>query len=275
MDGHRHARSATCRRAGTSSRARSRPSSPGDGGPFVGEARRDRRDGAAVEPRAGRPLGLRGSATGAVIAESVLLDGCRIGAGARGARRDPRRRGRGRRAGATIEAGSVIGAGARVEAGATVAPGSRDPARRGWSRRWRRERAWTRSASVDPSGQLDDVLALPDHLRDALWRVESAGLEPEQAQRADRLRDGRLGDRRGARASGDGRRAGPADADLSRLRAAARGRRPIAPCSARATRATPRRRSPASRPPRRSARAATRRPPAARSPRRRAAPASR
>ena len=29
-------------------------------------------------------------------------------------------------------------------------------------------------AQVDASGQLADVLALPDHLRDALWRVESA-----------------------------------------------------------------------------------------------------
>jgi glucose/mannose-6-phosphate isomerase len=29
-------------------------------------------------------------------------------------------------------------------------------------------------ARVDPSGQLGDVLALPDHLRDALWRAESA-----------------------------------------------------------------------------------------------------
>ncbi|MGO9322444.1 MAG: bifunctional phosphoglucose/phosphomannose isomerase [Solirubrobacteraceae bacterium] len=29
-------------------------------------------------------------------------------------------------------------------------------------------------ARVDPSGQLADVLALPEHLRDALWRVESA-----------------------------------------------------------------------------------------------------
>ena len=35
--------------------------------------------------------------------------------------------------------------------------------------------------AVDPSGQLDAVLALPDHLRDALWRVESAGLEPRDA----------------------------------------------------------------------------------------------
>jgi glucose/mannose-6-phosphate isomerase len=29
-------------------------------------------------------------------------------------------------------------------------------------------------ARVDTSGQLDDVLSLPEHLRDALWRVESA-----------------------------------------------------------------------------------------------------
>jgi glucose/mannose-6-phosphate isomerase len=29
-------------------------------------------------------------------------------------------------------------------------------------------------ARVDPSGQLDDVLAIPEHLRDALWRAESA-----------------------------------------------------------------------------------------------------
>src|SRR5271165_2492568 len=29
-------------------------------------------------------------------------------------------------------------------------------------------------ARVDPSGQLGDVLALPEHLRDALWRAESA-----------------------------------------------------------------------------------------------------
>ncbi len=36
--------------------------------------------------------------------------------------------------------------------------------------------------AVDPSGQLDDVLALADHLRDALWRVESAGLEPTETR---------------------------------------------------------------------------------------------
>ena len=36
--------------------------------------------------------------------------------------------------------------------------------------------------ALDSSGQLDDVLALPDHLRDALWRVESAGLEEAEAR---------------------------------------------------------------------------------------------
>jgi glucose/mannose-6-phosphate isomerase len=39
-----------------------------------------------------------------------------------------------------------------------------------------------RIREVDPSGQLDDVLALGEHLRDALWRVESAGLEPTEAR---------------------------------------------------------------------------------------------
>lgn len=33
----------------------------------------------------------------------------------------------------------------------------------------------------DQSNQLDDVLALPDHLSDALWRVESARIEPFDA----------------------------------------------------------------------------------------------
>jgi glucose/mannose-6-phosphate isomerase len=33
-------------------------------------------------------------------------------------------------------------------------------------------------AKVDTSDLLGDVLALPEHLRDALWKVESAGLEP-------------------------------------------------------------------------------------------------
>ncbi len=36
-------------------------------------------------------------------------------------------------------------------------------------------------AAVDVSGELTDLLALPDHLRDAMWRVESANLEPHDA----------------------------------------------------------------------------------------------
>ncbi len=36
-------------------------------------------------------------------------------------------------------------------------------------------------SAVDSTRQLDDVLALPDHLRDALWRVESANLQPHNA----------------------------------------------------------------------------------------------
>jgi glucose/mannose-6-phosphate isomerase len=36
-------------------------------------------------------------------------------------------------------------------------------------------------ATVDPSDQLGDVLSLPEHLRDALWRVESAIMEDRDA----------------------------------------------------------------------------------------------
>ncbi len=36
-------------------------------------------------------------------------------------------------------------------------------------------------AEVDVSGQFAEVLALPDHLRDALWRMESANLRPHDS----------------------------------------------------------------------------------------------
>jgi glucose/mannose-6-phosphate isomerase len=36
-------------------------------------------------------------------------------------------------------------------------------------------------AAVDASGQLADILGMPDQLRDALWRVESAGIAPGEA----------------------------------------------------------------------------------------------
>lgn len=36
-------------------------------------------------------------------------------------------------------------------------------------------------AAIDKSGLVDDILGMPDQLRDAMWRVESAGLEPHDA----------------------------------------------------------------------------------------------
>ncbi len=36
-------------------------------------------------------------------------------------------------------------------------------------------------AALDPTGQLDDILDLPEHLRDALWRVESAQVAPRDS----------------------------------------------------------------------------------------------
>ena len=44
----------------------------------------------------------------------------------------------------------------------------------------------------DADGLLDTVLAMPDHLRDALWRIESARLAADaRLLGGDRLRDGR------------------------------------------------------------------------------------
>jgi glucose/mannose-6-phosphate isomerase len=36
-------------------------------------------------------------------------------------------------------------------------------------------------ASIDRTGQLADILGLPEHLRDALWRVESANISPSDS----------------------------------------------------------------------------------------------
>ena len=100
---------------------------PGDGGPYLGDGAEVAPD-AAVASRA--VLGDRvvvGS--GATIAESVLLDDCRVGAEANvsgailatGVVVGP---------GAAIAAGAVVGDGARIAAGATVAGDSRiDPGR--------------------------------------------------------------------------------------------------------------------------------------------------
>ncbi|MGH9062054.1 MAG: bifunctional phosphoglucose/phosphomannose isomerase, partial [Acidimicrobiales bacterium] len=36
-------------------------------------------------------------------------------------------------------------------------------------------------AALDPTGQLNDMLDLPEHLRDALWRFESARVAPQDS----------------------------------------------------------------------------------------------
>jgi glucose/mannose-6-phosphate isomerase len=36
-------------------------------------------------------------------------------------------------------------------------------------------------AAIDVAGQLNDILGMPDQLRDAMWRVESANLEPHES----------------------------------------------------------------------------------------------
>ena len=53
-----------------------------------------------------------------------------------------------------------------------------------------------RIGAVDSGDQLDAALSLPDYLRDALWRVVRGEDRAVRVDRAPRLRDGRLGDRR-------------------------------------------------------------------------------
>ena len=103
-------------------------------------------------------------ADGATVGPRVVLGpGCAGRGGRRGARLGPARRLRRRRG----------------------RPGQRlDPLRRGRGRRprpARRSRGGQRMRECPTSLMLDDVLAIPDHLRDALWRVESARLEPAEA----------------------------------------------------------------------------------------------
>ena len=70
---------------------------------------------------------------------------------------------------------------------------------------------------------IDDVLGIPDQLRDALWRVEGSAPGVRRGGRAAGLRDGRLGDRRRSRRRGAGRPPDAADADRARLLAAGLG----------------------------------------------------
>ena len=153
-------RSATCRRAGTSSRGGSRRGSSRPLRASSSAPAREVAAGARVGPRAVISPRLQGrpGARGPRIGPARRLHGRR---GRPGQRLDPR-------------------AGVAVEPGAEL-----DDAVVG------------RDERVPSLGlMIDDVLAIPDHLRDALWRIESARLEPAEAAGRAGLRDGRLGDRR-------------------------------------------------------------------------------
>ena len=174
-------------------------------------------------------------AESAVVGPRVVIGPrCRIEAGRGGARIGPARglRDRGRRHGRAARSSppaSRSAPGAALD-GAVVGRDERVPA-----------------DDTRRPVMLDDVLAMPDHLRDALWRVESARLEA--ADSAGLLVCGMGGSAIGGDlAAAAARRAPqPPAGHRARLPAARLGRPPTGRCSARATRAGPRRRSPASR----------------------------
>ena len=157
LDGHRHARALLRRRAGTSSRARSRPSSRATAA-RLGEGYRS-----GPTPRLGALVGAGcGIGDGASVPESVLWNGCRVGAGAEVA---------GSILGMGVEVGDSarVGPGAVIGAQAKIAPEMPLRRRQGGppasrSKRGRlRERLSDPVRELDASNQLDDVLALPDH----------------------------------------------------------------------------------------------------------------
>ena len=127
-----------------------------------------------------------------------------------------------------IEGLVILGHGVRI--GTRQRPGGRCPylARGGTARRSdqlferRGDLSRERIEQVDPTGQLNDILDMPEHLRDAQWRVESAGLAARDCRGGLVVaRDGRLVDRRGAGSRHPGR---PGRSARSGRRAAARYR---------------------------------------------------
>ena len=205
-------------------RTRVRPTAPG----LLVGAGAEVATGARVGPRAVVSAGCR-VAAGAEVRESVLLDGCAVGAGAR-------------------------------VSGSVLAPGRYGRGRGGPCRRGRRPRM---RESRLAGTMIDDVLGIPDQLRDALWRIESARLEPGDAAgvMVCGMGGSAIGGDLAAAALGD-RLTRPLVCG-PRLRAAELGDARSGRCSAPATRARPRRRWPASTPPRRSAPAASSPAPAA------------
>ena len=106
--------------------------------------------------------------------------------------------------GATIGAHNVIANGARVFPGVELPDGN---ALQFWTRHGPWPSRTSRRAGATAPGRSAEMLDLAVHLRDALWRVDSAGLAPRRrAGRPGGRRHGRVGGRRLASPS---RRSGP------------------------------------------------------------------
>jgi len=165
---------------------------------------------------------------------------CRVGDGASSSARFCSTAARWRTARSFRTASSARGSRWRAEQGSTARS-----SQRGSASDVGRDRAATCSTAVR---------AMPDHLRDALWRIESARAGTMEAPAAFVCGMG------GSAIGGDLAIARPlrpahqADVGRPRLRVSRLGARPARRCSARATRATPRRHWRATRRPRRSAR---------------------
>ena len=138
--------SATCRRPGTSSKG---GRDPRLADPAGNVRRRQRRGGRRCGARAARRDRARmpGRGRGTTEYATRSCSGTAWSA-----------------AGASVE-GSILAPGVEVEAGARIEGSVIGQDVRIAARR----------------SLLDDVLAIPDHLRDALWRVESARLEPRDS----------------------------------------------------------------------------------------------
>ena len=209
---HRDARALPAGAPSTSSRATCAPPSPTGSARLPGgrRARRDRRPRRPAGASSSAAAGSRRARTSASLV--VLGDGVTVGEGSndRALGRAERRRDR-RRAACCATASSpracasararIVSGGAVLGEGVTVGERNVLSARRASlpadrAARWRDHVLTTPGegtptmsttegfaldretiARVDVSDQLTDILAIPEHLRDALWKVESAGLE--------------------------------------------------------------------------------------------------
>ena len=114
----------------------------------------------------------------------------------------------------------MIGEGAAVSAGVAVARGCPDPARRGGRGRGDRTSPGTRSAPSTRAASSTTCWRCPTTCATRSGGSSRPRLEPVEAQRPDRLRHGRLGDRRRCSRARRWATAWPADAGRPRLRAA-------------------------------------------------------